>query len=180
MGDEMRDYIVGPMPTSHFLNKISPKKSIQSTNKAKVYRPGCFDKVVSCSSKIQAYAPFVRSIHYDHPLTCIHFMLQIQATAPSIPSPEFVNSSAHMDCSSQTGFSLEIKPDVCAYTKGGQHLGPTDVTHAELLIEFKWHEADDPFCDPYIPSGAEHTTTFHKGKTCADTLDKSPCMLPLS
>jgi hypothetical protein len=45
MGDEMRDYIVGPMPTSHFLNKILPRKSIQSTNKAKVYRPGCFDKV---------------------------------------------------------------------------------------------------------------------------------------
>ena len=170
MGDEMRDYIVGPMPTSHFLNEFFPKKSIQSTNKAKVYRPGCFDKVVSCSSEIQAYAPFVCSIRYDHPLTCIHFMLQIKAAAPFAPSLEFVNSSAHVDYSGQTGFSFEIKPDVCVYTKGSQRLGPTDVARAELIIEFKWHEADDPFCDPYIPSGAEHATIFREGKACADTL----------
>src|ERR1700722_1317986 len=95
MGDEMRDYIVGPMPTSRFLNEFFPKKSIQSTDKAKVYRPGCFDKVVSCSDEIQAYAPFVRSIHYDHPLTCIHFMLQIKAAAPFAPNLKFVNSSTH-------------------------------------------------------------------------------------
>ena len=170
MGDEMRDYIVGPMPTSRFLNEFFPKKSIQSTDKAKVYRPGCFDKVVSCSDEIQAYAPFVRSIHYDHPLTCIHFMLQIKAAAPFAPNLKFVNSSTHVDCSGQTDFSFEIKPDVCAYLKGGRHLGPTDVARAELIIEFKWHLADDPFCDPYIPSGAEHTTIFREGKTCADTL----------
>ena len=55
------------------------------------------------------------------------------------------------------------------YTKGGQCQGPTDVTHIELIIEFKWNLADDPFCDPYILSGAEHTTILHEGKTCADT-----------
>ena len=25
----------------------------------------------------------------------------------------------------------------------------TDVPHAEIIIEFKWHMGDDPFCDPY-------------------------------
>jgi len=170
MGDEMRDYIVGPMPTSHFLNGFFPKKTIQTTNKAKAYRLGCFDKVGSCSSEIQAYAPFVHSIHYDHPLTCIYFMLQIKADAPFTPSLKFVNSSAHMDFSSQTSFSFEIRPDICTYSQGGQCLGPTDVTCAELLTKFKWHKANDPFCDLYIPLGAEHTIIFHKGKTCADTL----------
>jgi len=97
-------------------------------------------------------------------------MLQIKTAAPFAPSLEFVNSSTHMDRSGQTDFSFEIKPDVCAYTKGDQRLGPTDVARAELIIEFKWHEADDPFCDPYVPPGAEHTTIFRDGKTCTDTL----------
>ena len=96
MGDEMRDYIVGPMPTSCFLNEFFPKKSIQSTNKAKVYRPGCFDKVVSSSDEIQAYAPFVRSLHYDHPLTCIHFMLQIKAVYFVIT--DFTSTSTDTTC----------------------------------------------------------------------------------
>jgi hypothetical protein len=97
-------------------------------------------------------------------------MLQIKSTAQFAPSLEFVNSSTHVDLSGQSKFSFDIKPDVCVYTQEGQCQGPTDVTHVELIIKFKWHLANDPFCDLYILSGAEHTTILHKGKTCADIL----------
>jgi hypothetical protein len=64
-------------------------------------------------------------------------MLQIAAAASFAPSLEFVNSSAYADRSKQTEFSFEIKPDVCTYVEKTQCRGPTDVAHAELLIEFK-------------------------------------------
>jgi hypothetical protein len=97
-------------------------------------------------------------------------MLQITAAAPFAPSLEFVNSSAHVDCSRQSEFSFDIKPDICMYTKESQCRGHTDVAHVELIIEFKWASGDDPFCDPYTPSGGEHPTILHEGKNCADTL----------
>jgi hypothetical protein len=61
MGDKMRNYIIRPMPPSDFLKEFFPKKSIWGTNKAKTYKSGCFSQVVSCSSEIQAYAPFIHS-----------------------------------------------------------------------------------------------------------------------
>jgi hypothetical protein len=94
MGDEMRDYIVGPMPTSHFLKEIFPRSLSRASIRPK------FTGWDVLTRLFQAYAPFICSIHYDHPLTCIHFMLQIKAAAPFAPSLKFINSSAHVDCSS--------------------------------------------------------------------------------
>ncbi|KIM74741.1 hypothetical protein PILCRDRAFT_25867, partial [Piloderma croceum F 1598] len=73
------------------------------------------------------------------------------------PSLEFINSSAHLDCSGQSEFSFDIKPNICVYTTTSECRGRTDVARSELLIEFKWHSSDDPFFDPHTP-------------TCADTI----------
>ena len=97
-------------------------------------------------------------------------MLQIEATAPFTPSLDFVDSSAHSDCSGQSKFSFNIKPDICMYTQNSECQGPTDVACIELIIQFKWQSSDDPFCDPYQPSEDNDPTIFHQGKACADTL----------
>jgi hypothetical protein len=55
MGKEMKDYIVGPMPATDFLNEFFPKTLLQTTCKAKTFRQGCFDEVVSCASEVEAY-----------------------------------------------------------------------------------------------------------------------------
>lgn len=131
MGDEMKGYFVGPMPAAEFLNTFFPKTSIDKALKAGRFKKGCFDKVISCEGEKQAYLPF------------------IHAAKRFAPSLEFVNSSASVDSSGQSNFSFDIKPDVCVYTKSSGRRGLTDVARAETIIEFKWHTADDPFCDPY-------------------------------
>lgn len=45
-----------------------------------------------------------------------------------------------------------------------------DVAHAELLIKFKWHSADDLFCDTYLPDNANRTTVMRTSKASADTI----------
>jgi len=102
--------------------------------------------------------------------------IQITAIKPFAPSLDFINSSNHADCSRQTNFSFDIKPDICAYTgveDGGlvRPLGPTDVARAEIIIEFKWSCADDPFCDPYpLPEDPSRSTFLRDNKSGRDTL----------
>lgn len=74
-------------------------------------------------------------------------VLQIATVKNYVPGLDFVNSSAHPDCSGQTDFSFEIKPDICVY-QGDKRGGPTDVARVELVIEFKWDTCDDPFREP--------------------------------
>ena len=62
-------------------------------------------------------------------------MLQIEAAAPFAPSLDFVNLPAHMDCSGQSKFSFDIKPDICVYTQDSKRLGPTDVGLVALQRE---------------------------------------------
>jgi len=76
-------------------------------------------------------------------------MTQVDAVSPFAPSLEFFDSSAYTDSSGQSKFSFDIKPDICVYTEGSGRRGLTDVARAEIIMEFKWHTADDPFCDPY-------------------------------
>ena len=59
MGKEMKDYIIGPMPATDFLKEFFPKTSLKTACKAKIFRQGCFNKVVSCTSEVEAYEPFV-------------------------------------------------------------------------------------------------------------------------
>src|ERR1700685_711564 len=55
MGDEMKDYIVGPMPAAEFLKEFLSLNSIRTVCKAQLYRPGCFKSVISCETELLAY-----------------------------------------------------------------------------------------------------------------------------
>ncbi|KIM76441.1 hypothetical protein PILCRDRAFT_77847 [Piloderma croceum F 1598] len=91
----------------------------------------------------------------------ISFTSQIDKAKLFAPSLEFVNSSTFTDCSRQTDFAFDIKPDVCVYPNESGHRGPTDIVHANLTIKFKWHSGDDPFCLPYsIGEGDNMKTSF--------------------
>jgi hypothetical protein len=58
MGHEMEGYFVGPMPAMTFLDTFFPK-SLLNRKRAKQFKKGCFDQVISCAGEIQAYNPFV-------------------------------------------------------------------------------------------------------------------------
>jgi len=97
--------------------------------------------------------------------------IQITAIKPFAPSLDFINSSATTDRSGQTEFSFEIKPDICAYVKGCKRRDPSDVSRAEIIIEFKWHQSDDPFCEPYpLPGDPNRSTFLRDNKSGRDTL----------
>ena len=82
-----------------------------------------FADVVSCTSEVEAYEPFVGfldMITIFRLIIVIHWMLQVKAATPFATSLEFVNSSAQKDCSEQSDFSFNIKPDICKYAKDSQ------------------------------------------------------------
>lgn len=98
-------------------------------------------------------------------------MSQIKAASPFTHKLEFVNSSAHKDCSCQSKFSFNIKPDICVYKDESNHRGPTDIARAELAIEFKWATNDDPFGPPTLTGeGKKKACSFlHNSKPGVDT-----------
>lgn len=59
MGNEMKDYVVGPMPADEFLDEFLPLNAINTSRRAQVYQQGCFKPVVSCEIETAAYEPFV-------------------------------------------------------------------------------------------------------------------------
>jgi len=60
---------------------------------------------------------------------------------------------------------------ICVYTKDCERLGPMDVAHTEIIIEFKWHQSDNPFCEPYpLPGDLNWSTFLCDNKTGHDTL----------
>ena len=59
MGNEMKGYLVGPMPAIQFLNNLFPQDILQNGLKAQWYQTVCFKNVFSCISETWAYEPFV-------------------------------------------------------------------------------------------------------------------------
>jgi Fungal protein kinase len=173
MDNEMEDYIVGLMPAADFLDEFLPMSNIETTSKARKYKPGCFESVISCEKEPQAYKPFVSDIYIDGPLTIndMAIAIQVRAIKRFAPSLDFINSSAHVDRSGQSAFSFDIKPDICAYATGCKPLGSTDVARVEVIIEFKWHETDNPFCKPYpLPEDPNRSFFLCDSKSGHDTL----------
>jgi hypothetical protein len=62
MGEEMKDYFVGPMPAAEFLDAFFPQ---QRSPCAKTYRSGCYDKVILCGAETLAYDPFVTQFYFS-------------------------------------------------------------------------------------------------------------------
>jgi hypothetical protein len=68
MGNEMKDYIVGPMPAAEFLDEFFPLNSLRTSSRAQAYQPGCFQPVISSEKESDAYEPFVRLYLFINPL----------------------------------------------------------------------------------------------------------------
>jgi hypothetical protein len=58
MAEEMKGYLVGPMPIAHFLEDFFPKDSSMKTPFK--FKPGCYQTTVDAKTELGAYEPFVR------------------------------------------------------------------------------------------------------------------------
>jgi hypothetical protein len=72
-------------------------------------------------------------------------MLKIEATKGFAPRLKFVDSSTYVDSNQRTKFVFQIKPDVTCYEDPTDEEKTNSAT-AEIFIEFKWSNGDDPFC----------------------------------
>lgn len=73
MANEMKKYIVGPMPADLFLDKFLPTNDIPGYRRRE-FNPGCYDKTVNAQYEPLAYEPFVslsKIIFYF--LNCCYF-----------------------------------------------------------------------------------------------------------
>jgi hypothetical protein len=61
MADEIKKYIVGPMPAIQFLDVFFPTDCIPRYRKRSAYKyeAGCYDTTVKAASEREAYDPFV-------------------------------------------------------------------------------------------------------------------------
>jgi hypothetical protein len=65
MGEEMKNYLVRPMPAAEFLDAFFPSMAQQRSPCAKTYGSGCYDKVISCRAETLAYDPFVSQFSFS-------------------------------------------------------------------------------------------------------------------
>jgi hypothetical protein len=68
MGNEMKDYIVGPMPAAEFLDEFFPLNSLWTSSRVQAYQLGCFQPVISCKKEPDVYEPFVSFYLFINPL----------------------------------------------------------------------------------------------------------------
>jgi hypothetical protein len=59
MADEIKKYIVGPMPMDQFLKEFLPKEDISDYSTRREFHAGCYDDTMQASTELQAYDPFV-------------------------------------------------------------------------------------------------------------------------
>jgi len=81
-----------------------------------------------------------------------------------MPGFSVVNSSEFPDSNPLLKFPFNVKPDVSIYA--GKASVPTDLSSAEIFIEFKRQAKDDPFCDV----DNNHKTIICSSKNANDTL----------
>jgi hypothetical protein len=77
------------------------------------------------------------------------FFFKVRTTQTFTPGLRVINSSAYLNCNSNSDFLFKIKPDVSVYCDDSDPKVKTDSSLTELFIEFKWSPGDDPFCDTY-------------------------------
>jgi hypothetical protein len=59
MAEEMRKYLVGPMPAQQFLDDFFPIDNFRGLRSIPRFKPGCYNATVKAVNEKQAYAPFV-------------------------------------------------------------------------------------------------------------------------
>ncbi|KAG1878998.1 hypothetical protein F4604DRAFT_1923685 [Suillus subluteus] len=134
MGYEMKDHIVGPMPVEDFLQEFLPTSQIPNYDASSFtsgFAPGLFNSTLSAVDEQHAYQPFA-SVS-----TSINTM---RSFAPQLSFIDSHNSADMVNCSS---FTFNVKPDVCVYADATSR--STDISTAEIVIEFKWGYSHDAF-----------------------------------
>jgi hypothetical protein len=72
MAEEMKRYLVGPMPVQQFLDDFFPLSKIGRLARSR-FKPGCYSETVEVATETQAYTPFVSPILKNPPLLSDNF-----------------------------------------------------------------------------------------------------------
>ncbi|KAG2059227.1 hypothetical protein BDR06DRAFT_1003836 [Suillus hirtellus] len=128
MGNEMKDYVVGPMPAKEFLQEFLLTSQIphyDALSFTSAFTTGTFSSTVSAADEQRAYAPFINTM---------------KSFAPQL---SFIDSHNHADKVNCSSFIFSVKPDVCVYADTTSR--GTNISMAEIIIEFKWGYCHDTF-----------------------------------
>ena len=59
MGEEMKKYLIGPMPAQEFLDDFFPVKELSDLGSIPLFKPGCYKDSVTATRETAAYSYFV-------------------------------------------------------------------------------------------------------------------------
>jgi hypothetical protein len=59
MGEEVKKYLVGPMPTQQFLDDFFPTNELQDLHEIPLFTGGCYGRTIAAERETDAYKPFV-------------------------------------------------------------------------------------------------------------------------
>jgi len=177
MGEEIKKYIVGPMPAQQFLDDFLPVEHIPGLDSVSSFSPHCYDKTIAAETEPKSYKPFVSRFYLClYYFSCI-LLVKVATTRKFTSGLKVVNSSSHCDRNVRTDFSFKIKPDISIYRTDTTKSDPgikTDSSVVEIFIEVKWHPNDDPFGDVHDAQcpdcGGTVQTFLRDTKSAKDTL----------
>ncbi|KAG2738942.1 hypothetical protein P692DRAFT_20882176, partial [Suillus brevipes Sb2] len=132
MGNEIRGYLVGPMPAEEFLEEFLSPTTIPDYQPLTSFSEGAFDSTVSAAQETSAYNPFINTM---------------ESFAPGL---SFIDTHSNADKINCKAFSFQIKPDVCVYADGipRDRQSSCDISTTEVVVEFKCEPHHNPFYTP--------------------------------
>lgn len=140
MGEEIKKYLVGPMPPQNFLDIFFPVSELTGLESVPLFTVGCYHATVNAQREKNSYGHFV-SLLTKFPLSLLItlLLLKINSTRNYAPNLLIVNSSSAINCNPCSDFSFKIKPDVSVYCANVNPTVKTDSSLAEIFIKFKWN-----------------------------------------
>ena len=147
LAEEVKKHLVGLMPPKEFLKMFFPLDKISQETEAKVFKVGCYKDPVQAVKERLAYGPFVSPLNgHPQPALMVRLDFKIKTTETFMPGFSAVNSSNYPDCHQSSKFPFKVKPNISVYA-GCKPSYLTESVSVEIFIEFKWNNANDPFCD---------------------------------
>ena len=59
MGEEIKKYLVGPMPAQQFLDDFFPVNELSGLDKVSKFKPNCYRRTIKAQKETDSYEPFV-------------------------------------------------------------------------------------------------------------------------
>jgi len=59
LAQEIKRYLVGPMPPQQFLDEFFPLSAIKEARRVPLFKPGCYNAALSVKYEKDVYEPFV-------------------------------------------------------------------------------------------------------------------------